>query len=523
MRVWRAPAVAAAIGGILIATACTPVRTKSGSQAAGGKSGSGGRTSSAAGSGGTESQAGSESTNTSGPLLGGAGERSGQSGGEKNSGTEKSNAGTAGMDASPAAGNPAAGGGGTSGTAGAAPASAGPIRGVLLDALQRPLKNVSLRVGDQNVTTDELGKFTVEHADAEYDVSFKLTTTVDEKATTYAWRFEGLTRRDPKLVVYPSGEIQGTNLTWHTKGATFPFQDDQRMLAGFGSPDGDFTVGVNQPDYESPLVYWTGPETTTGVTHGLMFSVAGADDLPIEYLAHDAKPLTLSVGTDSEATFDFTNTKPASGMITGRVASRGQGDRQNFIVMRWIDGASATIAVDSAATDAFSYLVPTIANGSASLIAMAGRWDQFPRSAAYADNLSAGQNGISLEILPAPSVNAPGDGATGVDAKTAFQWAGEAKVFVFVAEVKKDAYDAMYVVTSEKETRLPIGEATGYTPPAGTTFNWYVETHNAYASMDEAAGGEGLIGAYFDGRLHGPRRGRGTYTVSELRTFVTKP
>jgi hypothetical protein len=298
------------------------------------------------------------------------------------------------------------------------------------------------------------------------------------------------------------------------------------MLAGFGSPDGDFTVGVNQPDYESPLVYWTGPETTVGVTHGLMFTVAGPDELPIEYLAHDARPLTLSAGNMVwEATFDFTNTKPPSGMITGRVTSKGQGDRQNFIVMRWTDGASATIAVDSAATDAFSYLVPTIPNGSAALIAMTGGWDQFPRSVAFDDNLSAGQNGIDLEILPAPSVTAPGNGATNVDAKTAFQWAGDAKVFVFVAQVTKDTdgYDAMYVVTSAKEARLPIGEATGYTPPAGITFDWYVETHNAYASMDEAAGDEGLISAYFDGRLHGPRRGAGAYTASELRTFVTPP
>jgi hypothetical protein len=295
------------------------------------------------------------------------------------------------------------------------------------------------------------------------------------------------------------------------------------MLAGFGSPDGDFTVGVNQPDYESPLVYWTGPETTVGVTHGLMFTVAGPDELPIDYLGHDAKPLTLSVGTDAEATFDFTNTKPPSGMITGRVTSKGQGDRRNFLVMRWTDGASATIAVDTASPEAFSYLVPTITNGSAALIAMQGGWDQFPRSAVFADNLSPNQNGINLEIPPAASVSAPGNGAMRVDATTTFQWTGEAKVFVFVARVKKDAYDAMYVVTSAKEARLPIGEATGYTPPAGTEFDWYVETHDVYASVDEAAGGDGLISAYFDGRLHGPRRGPGSYTASERRTFNTPP
>ncbi len=524
MRVWWAQVVAAAVGCSLVAGACTPVRTKtsSGSQASAGKSGSGGRAVAAAGSGGTTDQPGPsepEGTNTSGPRAGAAGERpsSGASGG-KNAGTESSTGSKAGAGGGQAGASAAAGSGGEAGE----PVASEPVRGVLMDALRRPLGNVALRVGDQSVTTDGLGKFSVEKVGASYDVSFKLTTTVDETATTYAWRFEGLSRRDPTLVVYPAAEMQQTNLVWHTKGTTFPFQDDQRMLAGFGSPDGDFTVGVNTADYDSPLVYWTGSETTVGVTHGLLFSVSGEDELPLEYLAHDANPLTLAVGTNAEATFDFTNTKPPSGSITGRVNATGQGVRRNVIVLRWTDGTSFVIAADESATENFSYQVPTITNASTALIGMQGRWDQYPRSVGFADNLSAGQTGITLDVPPAPSLAAPGDNTMRVDAATAFQWMGDAKVFVLVAQAKK-GYDAMYVVTSAKEAKLPIGEATAYTPPAGTEFQWSVETHGAYASLDEAADDDGLISAYFDDRLHGPRRGAGSYTVSERRTFVTPP
>jgi hypothetical protein len=469
MRDRSALRVAAAIGCILLTCACTPVRGE-GTSASNSKPGHAGKSGapSEAGSGGAE--AGAEATDTSEP---------------------------------------------------AAPSS-GPLRGKLIDARRRPLPNVALRIGDQSVTTDGLGKFAIDDVAPSYDVSFKLDTLVDQKPTTYAWRFEGLTRRDPTLQVYPASEQQLASLIWHTQGATFPLQDNQRMLAGFASPDGDFTVGVNTADYDSPLVYWSGPQTTVGVTHGLLYTVSGAEELPLEYLAHDSKPLTLTVGAHAEATFDFANTKPPAGAITGRVTAAGQGDRENWVVLRLSDGTQFMVADDASSADAFSYLVPTIANASAAIIALQGRADQFPRAVAFADNLSAGQTGVQVDVPLTSTLSAPGDGTMRVDATTPFQWAGTAKVFVLVAKAKQ-GYDAMYVVTAAKEAHLPVGEATSYTPPAGAQFEWHVETHGAYANVDEATGGDGLISAFFDGYLHGPRRGAGSFTASALRTFVTSP
>jgi hypothetical protein len=520
MRDRSALRVAAAIGCILLTYACTPVRGKGTSAESkphnAGKSGA----SSEAGSGGSE--AGAEATNTSGPRAGSAGDapEPGGSGGAPNPGTENS-AGKAGSTASQA-GSGAVAAAGSGGAAGAAVPASGPVRGVLMDARRRPLPNVALRIGDQSVTTDGLGKFSIDNVAASYAVSFKLDTLVDQTPTTYAWRFEGLTRRDPTLQVYPASEQQLAGLIWHTQGATFPLSDTQRMLAGFASPDGDFTVGVNTADYDSPLVYWSGPETTVGVTHGLLYTVSGAEELPLEYLAHDSKPVTLTVGGDAEATFDFANTKPPAGAVTGRVNAAGQGERENWVVLRFSDGTQLNIADDSSSADAFSYLVPTITNATAAIVALQGRYDQYPRAVAFADNLSANQTGVQIDIPLASTLSAPGDGTMGVDAMTSFQWAGSAKVFVFVAKAKQ-GYDAMYVVTAATETHLPIGEATLYTPPAGVQFEWHVETHGAYASVDDAAGGEGLISAFFDGHLHGPKRGAGSFTASALRTFVTSP
>jgi hypothetical protein len=506
--------------------ACTPVREKD-SPATSRDDADAGESAAAAGKAGGNAGADSgaradeEPTNTSGPQNGSAGQPAAPgSGGRSNDGTDNSAAGKAGGTSRAGSGGiaPAAGSGGSAGST----PTLGPVRGVLIDTRRRPLTNVALRIGDQNVTTDGLGKFSADNVAATYDVSFKLSTIVDRMPATHAWRFEGLTRRDPTLQTYVAAEQQLAGLVWHTRGATFPLADDQRIEACFGSPDGDFQAGVNTADYDSPLVYWSGPPTTVGVTHGLLYTVTGPEELPLEYLAHDAKPVTLTVGGSAEATFDFANMKPPSGAIAGRVSAAGQGARENWIMVRWNDGAQIFIADDESPLEAFSYLVPTIANASAALVAMQGRYDTYPRAVAFADNLSAGQAGIQIDIPTASSLSAPGDGTMRVDAATRFEWSGDAKVFVLAAKAKQ-GFDRMYVVTSAKQAKLPIGEASAYTPPAGTTFEWYVETHGPYANIDEAAGSDGLISAFFDGALHGPRRGNGSFTVSALRTFVTTP
>jgi len=296
------------------------------------------------------------------------------------------------------------------------------------------------------------------------------------------------------------------------------------LLAGFGSADGDFAAEINTPDYESPIVYWTGEATTVGTTHLLSYTVAADQELPLEYLAHDAKPVTLTLGATAEATFQLANTKPSMGAIAGRVKALGQGQRENWLYLRWNDGTSFVVGDDGSGSESFSYFVPTIANASAAVVAFVGQPNTFPVAVGFADNLVAQQTDIQIEVPLPSSVVAPGAATSGVGADTMFQWSGDAKVFVFVAQASaNEIYDAMYVVTAAKQARLPIVPGVPYAPPAGAEFSWHVETHNAYASVDEAAGDAGLISAFYDGRLHGPRRGPGSYTASESRKFTTAP
>lgn len=94
---------------------------------------------------------------------------------------------------------------------------------------------------------------------------------------------------------------------------------------------------------------------------------------------------------------------------------------------------------------------------------------------------------------------------------------------VVLAARSVEYYDAIYVVTESKQTRLPIGASIGYTPPADSQFEWTIEVHDSYASVDEAASEDGHLSAYATEAIRGPKRGSGQYTQSVPRVFSTPP
>jgi hypothetical protein len=140
-------------------------------------------------------------------------------------------------------------------------------------------------------------------------------------------------------------------------------------------------------------------------------------------------------------------------------------------------------------------------------------------SAAYAE-VEAGAPALTLELPALPTLAAPDDSKANVDGNSMFQWNSDARVFVLAARAV-DYYDTVYVITEAKQTRLPIGADFGYTPPANAAFEWSVEVHDAYPSIDDAAGPTGHLSAYGTERIRGPRRGSGKYAQSVPRLFTT--
>jgi hypothetical protein len=87
-----------------------------------------------------------------------------------------------------------------------------------------------------------------------------------------------------------------------------------------------------------------------------------------------------------------------------------------------------------------------------------------------------------------------------------------------------DAYKRLYVVTTNEQITIPEVVQGAYTVTADAILRWYVETHDAYDSVDEIAEPGGYLDplGYTDAPV-GPRRADGHFTQSFTRGFRTAP
>jgi hypothetical protein len=168
-----------------------------------------------------------------------------------------------------------------------------------------------------------------------------------------------------------------------------------------------------------------------------------------------------------------------------------------------------------------AYLVPSVAGGTITLAASEGYLSTPPYAVVHRDDLAAGQTGIALSVPTASSITSPASGATGVNASTLFRWSGSAKVFVW-SLVSIAEYKSIFVVTTEQQGTIPTLPAGPSLPPNGSC-RWYVDTHGAFQSVDEATGSGGLLDDFGTGEPWGVWRGNGTFTRSAAFAFTTAP
>jgi len=172
----------------------------------------------------------------------------------------------------------------------------------------------------------------------------------------------------------------------------------------------------------------------------------------------------------------------------------------------------------------FSYLVPTLPNGSITVAAQ--RSDSFfpPFAIAHQDGVVPGQTGIALAIPDPATLMFPVAAATGINASTSFSWTGPSTVNVFHVDFGQGASsNSIFVVTQQTQTQLPTFPGTGFGIPAGAAASWSVETHGNYATVNAATASTGMLdSASGSGQPFGPRTTSGTYTQSEVRGFTAQ-
>jgi hypothetical protein len=422
--------------------------------------------------------------------------------------------------------------GGNGGVGGAAPPDAGPfdpeppetivVSGRVIDFFRRPVRDVPVSIDGQTVESGEDGSFEIRDVEVPYDVSLMLTMMRQNTPARYGYVYEGLTRPDPTLQVY-SALVQRASgpLDVTIENAAFEDEPLRRAIVAFSSPDGRFAEEsiTSESTSLSGGINWTGPVGIDGNVHALCIqAIDGFDGSPpIAYEAHEAVPLHVDDGEVALVSFDLAPSDVPSDVISGSISGGEEGERENYVALRFDDGTALPLLADTSSAEEFTYLVPALPDTSLVVAAADGSAAFPPYALAWRDGLAPDDADVALAIPNTVNLSAPQSGAS-VDAQTSFSWstAGQtARTFLWHLESAGPFFEGMLVVTQRTQIGLPEFP-DGFTLLPGTPFVWSVETHGDAPDVDALAGPDGFLDPFSVGETFpvGPGRGGGYYTES---------
>ena len=198
-----------------------------------------------------------------------------------------------------------------------------------------------------------------------------------------------------------------------------------------------------------------------------------------------------------------------------------------MVFVRFSSSASIQVVDQADAPNAFSYLVPKLANASIMVAAREGPYDG-PTGLAHADGLSPGANSVVLDIpAPAEPLSPVGGSASAVTKDTTFTFkASPDSKGAFVVWMENTSFQqTLYIVTSKTSFKIPVVAGGMFELDAAQTFRWRVETHGAFATVDEMTGASGFMDAFsFNWSTPmGPKQESGSFTMSGAYGFTTAP
>jgi hypothetical protein len=420
---------------------------------------------------------------------------------------------------------PSTGGmGGTGGAAGAAPSGPGAVHGRVIDFRRNPVPGTPVRIGDSRTQTDADGRFSIDAVPSSYDVTLSIRTTVNNSPSRGAWQVQGLTRRDPTIQVYRALPSQTANALFKANNVTFPLRPEQRLSVSWASPLGEFQTDLSSQAGTITDVSWTGAQTSAGNAHALLYNVYTSPGTPSGYSAHDTHPISLQDGaTDVPVDFDLAAQSIPADMLSGTLS----GPRDNRVLhffLRFSDDTSMALPPLYPKQDTFTFLAPKIAGSTLTLLfENSNNGLASGLSAVFVDRVMPGQSDIALKLPVIPTLTSPAFDKQNVGPDTEFEWSGDAKVYLLCAE-SANYYENACVLTNNAKARLPVSPRSDYVPSAGEAFNWTVETHGSWNSVDEASGEGGVLSAgYRLSSMPQVPRGPGSYSTSAIWVFTTPP
>jgi hypothetical protein len=490
----------------------------------GGEGANGGSTGNRGGSAGATNGGATNGGNAGSSMTGG------RAGSTSNGGASSGSAGDGGEGDM---GGGDSGGSSNGGSAGSGGTPDPTVRGKLVSTFLQPIPNTTVFLTDPEsgdtlgqADTDADGEFVIPDVADEYDAKFVLNYEVFNNIYTYAWVYQGLTRRDPTLQVYNGLTRRSGNYSADPNDLTATSFDNLRLAMGIGGPDGLSFTSISLPNgIGQSSIGWQGPATTNVTAHVLLMEL-DANDIPTAYQSYDQQLEVFSESVPATLVFSVPNEVPpiASGIIAGTITSPTADERYNYAFLRFDSNAAIDLIEESGSgtSDPFSFFVPTIAGASIEIGGTEGYWAFGEAACAHRDRLAVGQSNVAIAIPTPPQQVAPTTGITNVNGSTIFSWTSSAKTFVLFLDNIEDTspYGGMFIVTSEKQATIP-SFPNGFTLIPGDEYNWRVETHRSWMTMDELAGPEGFADSWapYCESPESPLRGDGQYAISFGRTF----
>jgi hypothetical protein len=346
---------------------------------------------------------------------------------------------------------------------------------------------------------------------------------------THAYFYQGLKRRDPTLQVY-----QGLSEQSQTADVTFSGTDQsatgtRTISLSLAGPDGAFELRDAPKPALSRLVKWLGVANTQEQAHALVWQNNATSGLPEGYYAYATAPLMLSSATTAHVALGLSllpSTIPSSA-LTGTVTPARFSDRTDSVSVRFSSGATMRLVSNTPTSDTFSYLVPTLTDGTITFAAGEGcSPTSIGCGIVHKSGLAGGGAALSVQI-PSPVTNLTLAPATAVDQNTVFSWmpgVGSGGPFVSMLINGTSGNDRLYVISSQHSFKLPTVLNGTYSLVHGESYRWQIETHGNPASVDDMAGPLGFIDAFSTNHSDfsplGNRPGDGAYTLSGAKFFT---
>jgi hypothetical protein len=364
------------------------------------------------------------------------------------------------------------------------------VAGKVTDQAKKALSGAIVVIGAQHATTDVSGAFSIGGVTAPYDAAVVVPVGARNTATVY----KGLTRADPTLLAIPllgsfasSGSVTGSV----SGGDALPAASDKTAVA-WGSPE-TFASNllINNP-WTLKLEWAASPAATTGNVHALQWTpVSGIPTAYKGYGVHSGVTVANGGVTGSVA---IAMSAPAASTISGSVTvPAGVTLETKNLNVVFGDGALFQVGSDSTAATSFTYPVPNGIGSTATVSAtgLAGG----ARTITRVKGIAAGSSGTTVGILSPALHSSPVDNAAAITTSTDFSWsqmAGGIQI-VFMAPSSSASAPAYYLVTTGATGRIPDLSSIGVVLPAATAYIWGMEAHSPWASVDEFAGGTGVV------------------------------